>query len=1453
LGFASRAKRRKEIFAFAVPATFPSSRTAKFGNANPNRYFHPAFMESTAHAVTKSKVGMRNPIRIQTAVFALLMACTFAGTIRAQAPSDRALAHVRANAEKYGLSNRDLADIKVTDVVLSHAPEISHVYLRQAIGGIGIYKAEMNLALDAKGKVVVDFVSGVADAKQKANTSIPSISPQTALANAALHFKWAAPEGVELLLDDRTQDQSLLYSKGNLSQEDIPFRLVFVPIANGDLRLAWDFSVLQLDGKHWWSLKVDAVDGSLLEKLDWTSHCAFDHNHAAHSPLAPEACDAEAEAYLPLPPNSYNVFDLPIESPSYGARTIVTSPWNLTASPYGWHDTNGSNGAEYTITRGNNVLAQEDANGNNGTGYSPSGGATLNFDFPLNLNAAPLSYRDAALTNLFYWNNKVHDLWYLYGFDEQSGNFQQNNYGRGGTGSDYVLADGQDGSGTNNANFSTPPDGQQPRMQMYLWTGVPTNNFVVNSPSTVAGTYFSVSAGFGPSLPVTPITQNLVLVNDGSASPSLGCSAFTNAGAVNGKIALIDRGTCTFVNKVQFAQNAGAVACVVCNNVAGTPIVMGGTSGTINIPSVMISQSDCALLKAQLASGVNVSLSSPGVAFDRDGDLDNGVIAHEYGHGISNRLTGGPSNTNCLSNAEQMGEGWSDWFGLMMTIKPSDVGATSRGIGTYVVFEPTNGTGIRPAPYTTNMALNGYTYIDIQNTATISSPHGIGFLWCNMLWEMSWKLIDQYGYDPNLESGNGGNNIAMRLVMQGLKLQPCSPGFVTGRDAILDADTLLYGGQYSCLIWDAFAKRGLGVGASQGSANSRSDGSQSFVRPPCVVASFSAAATTVCQGGSIAFSDNTAGAPTAWSWNFGDGGTSTQQNPSHTFNTAGTFTVIMTATVSGNSNTQTRTGYITVYPSPTATASVSNATCGNSNGSLTATAATGQAPYTYAWSSGSTTATANGLAPGTYTLTVTDARGCTSTTPFTVNNAAGPVASISATTPASCGSPTGSATAAATGGTGNLNYAWSNGGTSATINNVAAGNYTVTVTDQNGCTSTAVASVSNSNGPSVAVNNPTPTSCGLNNGAATATSSGGTGNLTFSWSTGATTAAINNLAPGTYTVSVTDQNQCLAVNSVTIPGSSAPVASISSNSAATCGLNNGSLTASAANGTGPYTYLWGNGATTATINNLAGGNHVVTVTDAAGCTNSTSITLAAYSQPTVQVVPADLTCFNQNNGTATANPSGGLAPYTYYWNTGILAQQITGLPAALYFVTVTDANGCTVNGFCVVNQPIELQGFTSSTNESGVGAMDGTATAGASGGTTPYSYTWNNGGTTATITGLASGMYYCTIQDALGCTYLDSVEVGLTLVGIGASMENAIDVLPNPNTGSFEVRITLPVVQDVQVMLVNSLGQVLYSRNLDNLQEGILRLEGLDLSAGVYHLRVKGNEFQATKKVVVVD
>jgi subtilisin-like proprotein convertase family protein len=270
---------------------------------------------------------------------------------------------------------------------------------------------------------------------------------------------------------------------------------------------------------------------------------------------------------------------------------------------------------------------------------------------------------------------------YNYGFDEASGNFQQNNYGNGGAGNDYVKAEAQDGSGFTNANFGTPPDGLTPRMQMYIG----------NNP---------------------------------------------------------------------------------------TP--------------------------------------------DIDGDLDNAVIAHEYTHGISNRLTGGPANTSCLGNQEQMGEGWSDFFALMTTITPGDQGTTRRTVGNYLAGQPASGPGFRPTPYSTDMTINPSTYNTIKTAAV---PHGVGYVWATMLWDMAWALINEHGQAT-------GYNEAMNLVMEGMKLQPCSPGFVDGRDAILAADVALNGGANQCLIWRVFARRGLGFSALQGSTNSRSDGTQAFDLPP---------------------------------------------------------------------------------------------------------------------------------------------------------------------------------------------------------------------------------------------------------------------------------------------------------------------------------------------------------------------------------------------------------------------------------------------------------------------------------------------------------------------------------------------------------------------------------------------------------------------------------------------
>ncbi|MCB0456646.1 MAG: M36 family metallopeptidase, partial [Flavobacteriaceae bacterium] len=171
-------------------------------------------------------------------------------------------------------------------------------------------------------------------------------------------------------------------------------------------------------------------------------------------------------------------------------------------------------------------------------------------------------------------------------------------------------------------------------------------------------------------------------------------------------------------------------------------------------------------------------------------------------------------------------EGWSDYLGLMLTMHSGDQAEDIRGMAFYASGNP---NGIREAPYSTDFGINDYTYADINGN--VSVPHGVGFVWSTMLWEMTWDLIDQYGFDPDIYNGTGGNNIALQLVMDGMKLQPCGPGFVDGRDAILEADALSNGGANYCLIWNAFARRGLGLSASQGSPSSISDGTEAFDVP----------------------------------------------------------------------------------------------------------------------------------------------------------------------------------------------------------------------------------------------------------------------------------------------------------------------------------------------------------------------------------------------------------------------------------------------------------------------------------------------------------------------------------------------------------------------------------------------------------------------------------------------
>jgi len=816
-------------------------------------------------------------------------------------------------------------DLVITDESYSKLTEAHHVYLNQTINGIEIYNSGGNFAIK-NDKVVYSNFELIKSALSKINTGDFNISAHKAIVYACNEI--GIRDGFKTELIKSENSMSYLFDKGTISLENIPVKLIYYYTSkeNQPIHLAWDLSIYEKSKKHWWSIRVDATDGTILDINDWVLECTFgDSNHQGHGHQRRSFYNHEASSLLP-PTDAYNVFAIPVESPSHGARTIVNGTDNLLASPFGWHDDDGAAGHEYTITRGNNVYAYEDQDDNDNPGYSPNGGGLLNFDFPLDLSIAPDNNLDPAITNLFYMNNIMHDVWYQYGFDESSGNFQENNYGNGGNGSDYVYAEAQDGGGTNNANFATPGDGANPRMQMFLWSAPSADNNLLqlNSPSSLAGPYTAMQGAFGPAVPTTPLTADFALVDDDSGDNEDACEPLTNGPTLNGKIAIIRRGTCTFVSKVQAAEAEGAVAVIMVNNVGGAPITMGGNDPGIGIPSVMISQADGeAIISALLAStAINGTLQSSGNLVELDGDFDNGIVAHEYGHGISNRLTGGASNSNCLSNDEQMGEGWSDWFGLMLTIEPGDIGTDIRGIGTYAIGEPTNGNGIRPAPYSTDLGVNNFTYDATNNTGAISQPHGIGFVWCTMLWDLTWALIDIYGYDTDMYNGSGGNNIAMSLVVEALKLQSCNPGFVDGRDAILQADQILYNGDHECLIWQVFAARGLGFSADQGSANSRTDQTEAFDLPAACqlptmppVASFSYLAE--CTG-EVIFSDLSTNNPDSWSWDFGDGNSSNLENPTHVYVTSGTYTVELTSSNGIGSGTETIIVMIELPDAPTA-------------------------------------------------------------------------------------------------------------------------------------------------------------------------------------------------------------------------------------------------------------------------------------------------------------------------------------------------------------------------------------------------------------------------------------------------------------------------------------------------------------------------------------------------------
>ena len=484
--------------------------------------------------------------------------------------------------------------------------------------------------------------------------------------------------------------------------------------------------------------------------------------------------------------DGYNVF---AEDPDTSTQTLVTDQADLTVSPQGW-----LSGTQYVDNiSGNNAHAYLDADANNRPDKAGAVDSDGVFDKAFDPSTQPSAgdNKAVAVQNLFYLNNLIHDTLYRAGFTAAAGNFQSDNFGLGGRGGDPVLAEAQDGSGTDNANFATPNDGRSGRMQMYLWS-VPGTSEVVQGTSS----YNAPVAEFSAPLTSSGLTGPLVVANDGVGTASDACEALPAVPA--GSVVIADRGTCAFTVKASNIKAAGAAGLVVANNDPTAPFVMGGTIRRFGLPAVMVSQADGAALKAAAPAAVTLRLVTPAPPM-KDGDLDTDIVWHEYGHGLTWRMIGNMSGP--MSGA--IGEGMSDVLSVIINDDPI--------VGEYSFSDP---AGIRSHSY------EGYetyrTYGDVAGTEVHFDGEVYGAI--------GWDLWKQYR-----DAGLGRSAILSDLVM-GMNFTPAGPNFQQMRDGILDGMVVTNTAR-ACMVWNSFAKYGVGVNATSTVTNSGVTATEDFSKP----------------------------------------------------------------------------------------------------------------------------------------------------------------------------------------------------------------------------------------------------------------------------------------------------------------------------------------------------------------------------------------------------------------------------------------------------------------------------------------------------------------------------------------------------------------------------------------------------------------------------------------------
>ena len=568
-----------------------------------------------------------------------------------------------------------------------------------------------------------------------------------------------------------------------------------------------------------YSYVIDGLSGEVLFKNNLTSDVATTYNVFAGIADNFPFDGPQGNDLTPHPTGDIN--DTPNVGDTLVTPNIITLDFGPISTADPWL------GVADTTTRGNNVDAYADISGADGFDDQDvrpemTGANAFEYNFGAFKEGVIGDGQKFAVVNLFYVNNFLHDWFYDNGFDEQAGNAQQSNYGRGGSEGDRMLVEAQDFSGTNNANMSTPSDGGTPRMQMFIWNTLNTAAINIDGINNInAG-----SGAFGPT--EFDVTGIMSLVNDATNPIGDGCETITTV--LTTQIAIIDRGSCNFTVKVKNAQNAGAIGAIIANNVAagvdgGGVINMGGTDDTISIPSLLISLEKANEIKTALTNDPSLQANLVNQGKPLDSSLDNGIVVHEWAHYLSGRLVG---NANGLSNNQgrSMGEGWSDFVALLFMTEESDNLLAGndifQGVYSASTFVGDAYNGIRRAPYSTDMNKNAMTFKHIEDGVPLPINHPIAFgssgannsevhasgeIWAVVLWDVFVGLINKPGY-----SFDQAREVMKDYLVAGMKMTPNSPTMLEARDAILAA-AIATDSEDFIIIRDAFTRRGMGASA----------------------------------------------------------------------------------------------------------------------------------------------------------------------------------------------------------------------------------------------------------------------------------------------------------------------------------------------------------------------------------------------------------------------------------------------------------------------------------------------------------------------------------------------------------------------------------------------------------------------------------------------------------------